>query len=67
MDKKSELEKKNEKQEEKTSIENEEKDTAIDHEKLLQESFLCTIKFKQKEWKLPVLVSTFMKIMRTCW
>jgi translation initiation factor 2D len=38
----------------------------IDHEKILEESFLCAIKFKSKEFKLPIIVSTFMKIMQTC-
>ena len=39
----------------------------IDHEKLVEESFLCAVKFKSKEFKLPIIVSTFMKIMQTCW
>lgn len=39
----------------------------IDHEKLLTECFLSTVKFKSKEFKLPIIVSTFMKIMQSCW
>ena len=66
MDKKRHLEKKIEKKTSKASV-NDETETAIDHEKVLEDSFLCAIKFKQKEFKLPVIVSTFMKIMQTCW
>ena len=44
-----------------------EKLNQIDHEKVLEESFLCAIKFKSKEFKLPIIVSTFVKIMQTCW
>jgi translation initiation factor 2D len=47
--------------------EDENKSVEVDHEKVLEDSFLCAIKFKQKEFKLPVIVSTFMKIMQTCW
>jgi hypothetical protein len=47
--------------------EEEEKKDDIDHEKLLLDSFLTAAKFKSKEFKLPVIVSTFMKIMQTCW
>lgn len=57
MDKKSEPEKINEKQEEKSSIENEVKDTGVDHEKLLQESFLCAIKFKKKSGSYQSLLA----------
>lgn len=39
----------------------------IDHEKILLECFQCAIRFKSKEFKLPIIVSTFMKIMQTCW
>ena len=39
----------------------------VDHEKVLEESFLCAVKFRSKEFKLPIIVSTFMKIMQTCW
>jgi hypothetical protein len=39
----------------------------INHENVLEESFLCAIKFKYKEFKLPIIVSTFVKIMQTCW
>ena len=39
----------------------------INHENVLEESFLCAIKFKSKEFKLPIIVSTFVKIMQTCW
>lgn len=44
-----------------------EKPNQIDHQKVLEESFLCAIKFKSKEFKLPIIVSTFVKIMQTCW
>ena len=44
-----------------------EPDEKNENEKLLQESFLCAIKFKQKELELPVLASTLEKIMHTCW
>ena len=47
--------------------EDENKTVEVDHEKVLEDSFLCAIKFKQKEFKLPIIVSTFMKIMQTCW
>lgn len=43
------------------------KEDEIDHEKLLVDSFLCAVKFKSKELKLPVIVSTFMKVMQSCW
>lgn len=39
----------------------------IDHEKVLTDSFLLALKYKSKEIKLPIIVSTFMKIMQTCW
>lgn len=39
----------------------------LDHEKILTESFISACKFKSKEIKLPIIVSTFMKIMQTCW
>jgi hypothetical protein len=40
---------------------------SIDHEALLCESFLCAVKFKSKEIKLPIIASTFMKLMQQCW
>jgi len=43
------------------------KEDDVDHEKLLLDSFLTAAKFKQKDFKLPVIVSTFMKVMQTCW
>ena len=46
---------------------NEEEEVEIDHEKILLECFQCAIRFKSKEFKLPLIVSTFMKIMQTCW
>lgn len=39
----------------------------VDHEKILTECFLCAVKFKSKEFKLPIIVSTFMKTMQACW
>ena len=39
----------------------------IDHDKILMESFQCAIRFKSKDFKLPVIVSTFMKVMQSCW
>ncbi len=39
----------------------------IDNEKILLESFQCAIRFKSKEFKLPIIVSTFMKTMHACW
>ena len=42
-------------------------DSELDHEKLLMDSFLTAAKFKSKEFKLPVIVSTFMKGMQSCW
>jgi hypothetical protein len=41
-------------------------DEAVDHSKLLEECFLCSIKFRTKEFKLPIIISTFNKIMQTC-
>ncbi len=38
---------------------------SIDQEKLLEECFLIAIKYK--DVKLPIIVSTFMKTMQTCW
>ena len=38
----------------------------VDHSKLLEECFLCSIKFRTKEFKLPIIISTFNKIMQTC-
>lgn len=49
------------------SNEEENKADEIDHEKLLMDSFLTAVKFKSKDIKLPVIVSTFMKTMQTCW
>jgi hypothetical protein len=48
-------------------LKEDENKSVVDHEKILEDSFLCAIKFKQKEYKLPIIVSTFMKIMQTCW
>lgn len=45
----------------------EKEEDEIDHEKLLVDSFCCAAKFKSKEFKLPVIVSTFMKVMQSCW
>ncbi len=42
-------------------------DQKLDHEKILTECFLCAVKFKSKEFKLPIIVSTFMKTMQACW
>jgi translation initiation factor 2D len=39
----------------------------VDHEKILTDSFLIAIKFKSKDLKLPVIVSSFMKLMQNCW
>lgn len=39
----------------------------VDHEKILTDCFLSAIKFKSKEFKLPIIVSTFMKTMQSCW
>ena len=44
-----------------------EKQAEIDHQKILTDGFLGAIKFKSKEYKLPVLVSTFMKTLQSCW
>ncbi len=38
----------------------------VNHSKLLEECFLCSIKFRTKEFKLPIIISTFNKIMQTC-
>lgn len=46
---------------------NQKEDTEIDHEQLLIDSFLTAAKFKSKDFKLPIIVSTFMKVMQTCW
>ena len=55
-------------QESETQQENELKEeNVLDHEKILTDSFLCAIKFKSKEFKLPVIVSTFMKTLQSCW
>lgn len=40
---------------------------SIDHEQVLTDAFLASCKFKSKEIKFPLIVSTFMKIMQTCW
>ena len=45
----------------------EEPEEEIDHEKILTESFQCAIRFKSSEFKLPVIVSSFMKVMHSCW
>lgn len=45
----------------------EDTEAEIDHEKIVMESFQCAIRFKNKEFKLPVIVSTFMKVMQSCW
>lgn len=42
-------------------------ETNVDHEEILTDSFLAACKFKYKEIKLPVVVSTFMKTMQSCW
>lgn len=42
-------------------------ETSIDHEEILTCSFLAACKFKLKEIKFPIVVSTFMKIMQSCW
>lgn len=42
-------------------------ESQVDHEKILFDSFLTAVKFKSKEIKLPIIVSTFMKLMQTCW
>ncbi len=36
-------------------------------DEFLRTVFLVAIKFKSKEYQLPVIVSTFMKIMQNCW
>ncbi len=36
-------------------------------DEFLQTLFLAAIKFKTKEYQLPVIVSTFMKLMQSCW
>lgn len=54
-------------EESKQEDEKEEGEAEIDHERLLVDSFLCAAKFKSKEFKLPVIVSTFMKVMQSCW
>jgi len=53
--------------EKKSEEEAEEAKTQVNHEQILEEAFLCAVKFKAKEFKLPVLVSTFMKILQSCW
>ena len=40
---------------------------SVDHEQILTDSFLIATKYKSKELKLPVIVSTFMKLMQNCW
>jgi len=55
-----EIEKKNEEEAEQTKLQ-------VNHEQILEEAFLCAVKFKSKEFKLPVLVSTFMKTLQSCW
>ncbi len=45
----------------------EEESKLVDHEQILTECFKCAIKFKSKEITLPIIVSTFMKIMQSCW
>ena len=45
----------------------EEVEKELDHEQILLECFQSAIKFKSKEFKLPIIVSTFMKILQTCW
>jgi translation initiation factor 2D len=59
---------KEEQQEKEENIEKKSDDEPeVNHEKILEEAFLCAIKFKSKEFKLPVLVSTFMKTLQSCW
>jgi translation initiation factor 2D len=53
--------------EQRSEEEQEETKTQVNHEQILEEAFLCAVKFKSKELKLPVLVSTFMKILQSCW
>jgi hypothetical protein len=43
------------------------KQDSVDHEKILTDAFLIAVKYKSKEFKLPIIVSTFMKTMQTCW
>ena len=42
-------------------------DSSTNHEEILTSSFLAACKFKLKEIKFPIVVSTFMKIMQSCW
>lgn len=39
----------------------------VDHEKILIDAFVVAVKYKSKEFKLPIIVSTFVKIMQSCW
>ncbi len=78
IDKKDELEEKldskqfeeklnlNDEQDQNKEIENEDDKQLVDHAKLLEDCFMCSIKFRTKEFKLPVIVSTFNKLMQTC-
>jgi translation initiation factor 2D len=50
-------------EEEKEEEEEEEEEVETDWDQLLQDAFLFTLKYKKKEFKLPIIVSTFMKIM----
>lgn len=42
-------------------------EASVDHEEILTNSFLAACKFKSKEIKFPIVVSTFMKTMQSCW
>ena len=46
---------------------NDEQTKQIDHEQILTDCFLAAVKFKSKDFKLPIIVSTFMKTMQSCW
>ena len=41
-----------------------ESDRELDHERILTDAFLVAVKFKSKDFKLPVIVSTFVKTMQ---
>jgi hypothetical protein len=36
-------------------------------DELLQNIFVTTLKYKSKEFTLPVIVSTFVKTLQSCW
>ncbi len=46
---------------------NDEQTKQIDHEQILTDCFIAAVKFKSKDFKLPIIVSTFMKTMQSCW